>query len=85
MPEAYIKYLSEHLPVPAYHRIYFDHGSETLDQHYEHYQLQADSVMKAGGYDASNWMTRTFPGQAHTEDAWAERLEIPVLFLLERR
>ena len=82
VPEAYIKYLAEHLPDPAHHRIYFDHGTETLDQHYAPYQLQADSVMQAGGYDAANWMTRTFTGKAHSEDAWAERLDLPVLFLL---
>ena len=82
VPEAYLKYLSTHLPDPATHRIYFDHGTETLDRYYGPFQRQADSLMEAAGYDASNWMTRTFLGKAHTEDAWAERLEIPLVFLL---
>ena len=82
VPKAYIKYMSGHLPDPSTHRIYFDYGSETLDQYYKPYQQMADQLMKEKGYKKKNWMTREFPGDAHTEEAWAGRLDIPLVFLM---
>jgi predicted alpha/beta superfamily hydrolase len=82
VPKAYIKYLSENLPDPSKHKIYFDFGTETLDQYYEPWQKMADEVMKEKGYSKKNWMTKKFPGEAHTEDAWAARLAIPLIFLM---
>ena len=82
VPKAYIKYLSENLPDPSKHKIYFDFGTETLDQYYEPWQKMADEVMKEKGYSKKNWMTKKFPGEAHIEDAWAARLAIPLIFLM---
>lgn len=82
VPGAYIKYLAHHLPDPSNHRIYFDYGSATLDSLYKPYQLTVDSLMNSKGYTAANWITREFPGEDHTERAWARRLPIPLEFLL---
>jgi len=84
IPDAFIRYADAHLPDPATHRIYFDYGTETLDQFYEPYQERIDAVMKAKGYTRDQWMTLKFPGKDHSERAWAERLDIPLVFLLER-
>jgi predicted alpha/beta superfamily hydrolase len=85
VPEAYIKYLAEHLPDPAHHRLYFDYGTETLDKHYAPYQARADEVIRSAGYDDSHFMNRKYTGDAHTEAAWAGRLKVPVVFLLGRK
>lgn len=82
IPAAFASYLETHLPDPTNHRIYFDHGTETLDAFYGRYQLQVDSVMRRRGYDAVNWQTRIFEGTNHSEDAWKDRLDIPLRFLL---
>jgi enterochelin esterase-like enzyme len=82
IPGAFIQYMHTHLPPPQTHRIYFDYGSATLDAMYKPYQQQADVVMQQKGYSASNWITREFPGDDHSETSWNRRLHIPVLFLL---
>jgi hypothetical protein len=64
-------------------RIYFDHGTETLDASYEVYQVQVDNVMRDAGYkEGKDWVTRRFGGAEHSERAWRERVHIPLAFLL---
>jgi enterochelin esterase-like enzyme len=77
-----IDYFAENVPDPATHKIYFDYGSETLDQYYKPYQLKVDAIMKANGYDSSNWKTLEFVGDNHSEDSWRKRLDIPLKFLV---
>ena len=82
IPSAFISYLKEYLPPPENHRIYFDYGTETLDSLYEPFQKQADEVMRQNGYSSKNWKTIQFKGENHSEEAWGERLDIPLMFLL---
>ena len=82
VPAAFMQYLQHHLPLPQYHKIYFDYGSETLDALYKPFQLQADAIMQQKGYNATNWLTKEFVGADHSENAWNKRFEIPVSFLL---
>lgn len=82
VPGEYFNYLESHLPSPATHRIYFDYGSATLDRLYKPYQEIVDSLMVQKGYTRENWITREFPGEDHSERAWAKRLHIPLTFLL---
>jgi len=79
---AVIDYFTENVPDPATHKIYFDYGSETLDQYYKPYQLKIDAIMVANGYDSSNWKTLEFVGDDHSEDSWRKRLDIPLKFLV---
>ena len=44
------RYLAPALPDPRTHRLYFDHGSETLDAAYARYQDRVDSVVARRGY-----------------------------------
>ncbi|MCE1197670.1 MAG: esterase family protein [Marinilabiliales bacterium] len=83
-PEAMIRYLSQHLPDPRSHRVYFDHGDQTLDALYPSLQKRVDQVMQSKGYGKGNWQTRLFPGKDHSERAWHERLEVPLEFLFGR-
>ena len=84
IPLATFDYLREHLPDPATHRIYMDHGTQGLDAHYAVHQQFFDLMMHDGGYTARNYETRVFPGAGHDEGAWAERLEIPLAFVAGR-
>ena len=76
-------YLRDHLPDPATHWLYFDYGTTTLDALYAPGQAVVDGEMAAAGYSrGDNWQTLAFPGAAHNEIAWAERVRIPLRFLL---
>jgi enterochelin esterase-like enzyme len=80
---AFERYLAPALPDPRTHKLYFDHGSETLDAIYARYQDRVDAVVARRGYKQGvNWMTRSFPGQKHNEVSWASRVAIPLQFLL---
>lgn len=84
IPEAFYAYMRKKLPNPKTNRIYFDYGDQTLDALYPPLQQMADSVMVEKGFTTDNWTTQFFPGKNHSEAAWAERLEIPFLFLLQK-
>jgi enterochelin esterase-like enzyme len=80
---AFERYLAPALPDPSTHRLYFDHGSETLDAIYARYQKRVDAIVERRGYRRGrNWISRNFPGQAHNEISWASRVDIPLQFLL---
>jgi pimeloyl-ACP methyl ester carboxylesterase len=80
---AFERYLAPALPSPATHKLYFDHGSETLDAVYARYQQRVDAVVARRGYKQGvNWLTRSFPGQKHNEISWASRVDVPLKFLL---
>lgn len=77
------RYLKTALPNPATHRLYFDHGSETLDANYARYQDRVDGVVARKGYRKwLNWMSLSFPGQKHNELSWSSRVAVPLQFLL---
>lgn len=84
IPDAFLNYLQQHLPSPTDHKIYFDYGTATLDQLYEPYQLKADAIMQAKNYTSTNWQTKKFEGENHSEEAWSKRLFIPVTFLMSK-
>jgi predicted alpha/beta superfamily hydrolase len=81
---AMLEYLENHVPPAASHRIYFDYGSETLDSRYAPFQKRADEILLANDYQhGENWITQYFPGDAHDEPAWRERVHVPLEFLLK--
>ena len=80
---AFERYLAPALADPRTHRLYFDHGTETLDAIYKRYQDRVDAVVAKRGYVPDrNWLTRNYPGQKHNEISWASRVEVPLQFLL---
>ena len=85
MPLAAYVYLRDTLADPATHRLYQDHGTTELDALYAPYQVFVNQIVRDRGYTdkgaQANFMTRVFEGTGHNEKAWAERLEIPLLFL----
>jgi enterochelin esterase-like enzyme len=84
IPDAFTNYLKANLPNPNNHKIYFDYGDQTLDAMYKPLQKKVDLVMKSKGFTSKNWQTKFFPGENHSEEAWAKRLNIPLSFLLKK-
>lgn len=77
--------LQRTLPDPKSHRVYFDYGAETKDESYEPLQRAVDAQMKSAGYSAgTNWLSKSFPGEEHSERAWRKRVHVPLEFLLGR-
>jgi enterochelin esterase-like enzyme len=84
-PLAAYNYLRDKLADPATHRLYMDHGTLELDAMYAPYQFFVDEIARERGYNGSNMLSRSFEGTGHNEKAWEARLDIPLLFLLEKR
>ena len=84
IPQAFQQYLKNHLPSPKNHKIYFDYGTATLDSFYKPHQLIVDAIMRTKGFNKSNWMTKEFIGEDHSEKAWSKRLYIPLTFMLRK-
>lgn len=84
IPAAFAAYLERALPDPATHKLYFDFGTETLDAHYEPHQRLVDEIMRDKGYDDTNWLTLKFDGANHSEQAWNDRLDLPIKFLMQQ-
>lgn len=82
VPAAFFDYMRQALPVAGKHKLYFDFGTATLDAWYPPLQAQADAIIESKGYTAADWQTLRFDGAEHSENAWAERLHLPLTFLL---
>ena len=78
-----VDWFGAHLPDPRKHRLYFDHGTETLDAAYAPYQQRMDALLRTHGWrEGDDWTSRVYPGDAHNEPAWRGRVEVPLRFLL---
>lgn len=83
-PSLINRYLTKNLPSSKMHKIYFDYGTETLDNLYKQHQKNVDVIMKEKGYSNKNWITKEFIGSDHSERSWAARLVEPLTFLLKK-
>ncbi len=81
-PEAIFNYMDANLPKADSHRLYFDYGNKTLDQHYPQYAPRVDEILKAKGYSEANSKNLFFEGTDHSESSWNKRLDQPLTFLL---
>lgn len=73
---AWRRYVSEQLGKPKGRRIWFDHGTETLDAFYQPYQENFDAALVARGWrKGRDFSSRVYPGTPHEENAWAARLD----------
>ncbi|PCD03272.1 hypothetical protein COC42_02365 [Sphingomonas spermidinifaciens] len=79
---AWTGWLGEALGSPAGRRIWFDHGTATLDRLYAPYQAAVDRALPPLGWRAGrDFTTRVYPGAPHEENAWAARLTDPLAWL----
>ena len=79
--EAFRQYLTASEIDPARNRIYIDHGTATLDAFYPPYFKAFDVMMADLGWTSQAYESRAFFGMEHEENAWAQRLDIPLSFL----
>lgn len=82
VPGTFLRYLEQNLKRIKHRKLYFDYGDQTLDALYPPLQKRVDELLLSKGFIAKRWCTRFFPGKDHSENAWAERLSIPLQFLL---
>ncbi|MCB0398395.1 MAG: alpha/beta hydrolase [Winogradskyella sp.] len=81
-PDAIFKYMEANLPQAGQHKLYFDYGNKTLDEHYPQYAPRVDDILKQKGYTENNAKNLFFEGTDHSENSWNARLDQPLLFLL---
>ncbi|NMH61119.1 alpha/beta hydrolase [Alteromonas ponticola] len=74
-------YIADNISKLKNHKVYFDYGDATLDALYPPLQKEIDSLFSKQEYPAKLWQSQYFPGEEHTEDAWAKRLHIPLKFM----
>jgi enterochelin esterase-like enzyme len=82
--ESFRNYLEKHLPKSNSRKIYFDYGDKTIDAYYPPLQKKVDEIMTAKGWTGTNWETKFFEGEDHSEKSWAKRLDFPLEFLLRQ-
>jgi len=80
--DAFREYLSERMPALQTKRIYFDHGTRTLDSLYAPHQAIIDSLFATSDFPDSQWTSRRFEGAMHHERSWAARFDSTAAFLL---
>ena len=85
LPPAAFNYLQAHLLAPGTHRLYMDHGSTELDALYAPYQSFINQIVRDRGYTEAQAMLRVFEGKGHNERDWAERVALPLQFLMGPR
>lgn len=81
-PEAIFSYMASNFPKAGNHKVYFDYGNKTLDQHYPQYAPEVDKILKSKGYTEADSKNLFFEGTDHSENSWNARLDQPLLFLL---
>lgn len=83
--DAMMNFVETHLPDPATHRIYFDHGTSTIDQWYGPWETRALLIAQNLGYKyGQNLDSYIDYGAPHEESAWAARTPRPLKFLFGR-
>lgn len=79
---AMIDFVENHLPDPSTHRLYFDHGTSTIDAYYGPWETKALLKAQEKGYVYGvNLYSYIDYGAPHEEKAWAGRVARPLQFL----
>lgn len=66
------------------HKIWFDHGTETLDAAYPPHARAMEAWFRAQGWSEDQAVFRAYPGTDHSEGAWAARSDDILTFLLSQ-
>lgn len=82
---AMMEFVETYLPDPATHKLYFDHGTTTIDAYYGPWEEKALKIAERHGYQPGmNLLSVVAEGAPHNEDAWKRRVAIPLEFLLKK-
>lgn len=78
-----VAWFARHAPDATTHRLWFDHGTTTLDAAYAPYQQRVDRALRRAGWrEGAGWQSRVYAGTPHHESAWRERAPDILEFLL---
>lgn len=83
-PEAILSYLAQEIPILKKTKIYFDCGDQTLDALYPALQEEVDKLFLQKTRVKRRFVSKRFPGDEHSEKAWAKRVELPLRYLLSK-
>ncbi|HUO97563.1 MAG TPA: alpha/beta hydrolase-fold protein [Rhizomicrobium sp.] len=68
---------------PEGHRLYIDRGDRTLDRSYAPFIAPFEAMMERRGWrQDGSYDMKFFPGEEHSEKAWASRVAVPLRYLL---
>ncbi len=77
-------YLKARLPAPGRHRIYLDYGSEADRAGYRYRQKRVERLLRDQGYEfGTDFLSKYYAGDPHSETAWRARVQVPLRFLLK--
>lgn len=82
---AMMEFVENYLPDPDNRKIYFDHGTTTIDAYYGPWNEKAVNIALRHGYELGESIdVFVDEGAPHNEDAWKRRVSIPLRFLLPK-
>lgn len=83
---AWQTYVRQELGKPNGRRVWFDHGTATLDAFYQPYQENLDAALVANGWrKGKDFSSRVYEGTPHEENAWAARMDDIFGWMLQGR
>ncbi|MBI1182871.1 esterase [bacterium] len=80
--QQFMHYMDEHQASFNNCRLYFDHGTTTLDSMYDVHQRAVDSLFGTFHLSGHNYQSGIFNGAAHNETSWSQRFPKIATFLL---
>lgn len=84
-PHAFRDYLVDNLPRDGHHKLYFDHGTTTVDAQYGPWEDMMIDYILSQGYTLHGTLERyVAQGAAHNENFWKRRVSRPLTFLLNK-
>jgi predicted alpha/beta superfamily hydrolase len=75
-------WLPKKIPNDGKHKIYFDHGTVTLDSLYAPYQTKIDNLFEKVNFDPTLFESRVYENAEHNESSWKERFPSVLKFVL---
>ncbi|MCB0820093.1 MAG: alpha/beta hydrolase [Bacteroidetes bacterium] len=82
MFNSFIAWVKLNLPADENHRLYMDRGTATLDSLYKPYMDRVELIVGESGFPSECYQIKAFEGAEHNENAWANRFEEVLIFLL---
>lgn len=80
--DALVDWMISRLPKDQGLKVWMSRGTKGLDASYSQFQDRADQLMRAAGWNSSNFQSKVFHRTTHNERSWASYLDEPIRFWL---